>query len=75
MDGDPNQEISVQKLCFSTKSRIPIFFLWLINGLIGSFLAFYSALGLWLMAQGSWLMTHGSWLMTHGLWLMAKAIN
>ena len=43
----------------------------LINGLIGSFLAFYSALGLWLMAQGSWLMTHGSWLMTHGLWLMA----
>ena len=32
---------------------------------------FYSALGLWLMAQGSWLMTHGSWLMTHDLWLMA----
>ena len=43
----------------------------LINGLIGSSLAFYSALGLWPMAQGSGLMTHGSWLMTHGLWLMA----
>ena len=38
-----------------------------INGLIGLFLAFYSALGLWLMAQGSWHMIHGSWLMTHGM--------
>ena len=38
------------------------------NRLIGSFLAFYSALGLWLMGQGLWLMTqaHDSWLMAHG---------
>ena len=53
----------------TTNNQQPYFRL--INGLIGSFLAFYSALGLWLMAQGSWLMTHGSWPMTHGLWLMA----
>ena len=61
---------------FSLSSWYPLnvpvpYYFRLINGLIGSFLAFYSALGLWLMAQGSWLMTHGSWLMTHGLWLMA----
>ena len=47
----------------------------LINGLIGPFLAFYSALGVWLMAQGSWLMTHGLWLMAHGLGVMANKKN
>ena len=59
-----NQQPTTNNQQPTTNNQQPYFRL--INGLIGSFLAFYSALGLWLMAQGSWLMPQGSWLKAHG---------
>jgi hypothetical protein len=59
----PIRKFPFRNLPFRPNPGFPLF--WLINGLIGLFLAFYSALGLWLMAQGSCLKARGIMLMAN----------